>query len=91
VFPLVRVRREKSEIYICILESALNGAKKTHIMHRANLNHSLVSKYLDELLALGLIEVLDDDGDVVYRTTVKGVETINLSKRFRESLGKFHF
>ena len=53
-----------------ILRAALDGAKKTHIVYRANLNFEVASKYLDLLQEKGLIE---QQGNI-YVTTEKGKE-----------------
>jgi len=61
------------EVVADILTEALNGANKTRIMYRANLNFLGFHKYFSELLDKGLIVREDTpDGRVVYRTTDKG-------------------
>ena len=56
-----------------VLEGAQGGAKKTHIMHRANLNYLRVSRLLDDLSSRGLIaEEEDPDGGVLYQLTEEG-------------------
>ena len=56
-----------------ILVVALNGANKTRIMYRANLNFLRFNRYFSELMDKGLIaEKNTSDGRVVYRTTKKG-------------------
>jgi len=57
------------EIVADILTVALNGANKTRIVYRANLNFTRFHKYFSELLDKGLI-VRADEGE--YRTTDKG-------------------
>ena len=56
-----------------ILTEALNGANKTRIMYRANLNFLRFDMYFSELLDKELIvEENTSDGRTVYRTTDKG-------------------
>ena len=48
----------------------MEGAKKTHIVYRANLNFEVVNRYLTMLEEKGLIEKQDS----LYVTTEKGKE-----------------
>ncbi|MEZ5333967.1 MAG: winged helix-turn-helix domain-containing protein [Methanolobus sp.] len=50
------VRRSRTAISVEILRAALDGAKKTHIVYRANLNFEVANGYLDLLKEKGLIE-----------------------------------
>lgn len=77
-------RRGNLQILVKILTIALRGAKKTEIVYRANLNFNLGKKYLDFLLAKGLI-TKDGSYDTkkIYRTTKKGKMFI---KRYRETV-----
>ncbi|WP_292487005.1 winged helix-turn-helix domain-containing protein [Methanohalobium sp.] len=56
-----------------ILNAAIEGAKKTHLVYSANLNFDIINKYLDMLEEKGLIE---KEGNL-YVTTEKG-------KKFQE-------
>ena len=68
-----RCYRGRMEIVLEILRAALRGAKKTHIMYRANLNYVSFNKYFPALLEEGLMVKADDpDGFVLYRTSEKG-------------------
>ena len=58
------------EILVDILSLVKEGARKTHIMYRANLSFKLLDKYLNEVLTAGLVR-LDDDG--FYKITGKGL------------------
>lgn len=53
-----------------ILKAALEGAKKTHIVYRANLNFDVINRYLVLLQDRGLIVKRDN----LYVTTEKGKE-----------------
>ena len=67
-------RRNRLEIIADILSCAVGGGvKATHIVYRANLNHSRFRRYVEYLERRGLVESLDGpDGSRVYRTTEKG-------------------
>jgi len=72
-------RRSHLEIVADILMVALNGANKTRIIYRANLNFLRFHTYFSKLSDNGLIEREDSsDGRVVYRTTDKGRRFLNI-------------
>ena len=73
-----------------ILRNGLGeGAKKTHIMYRANLNYVSFSKYFPALLEEGLmVEVDDPDGGVLYRTSEKGRALLKMLSAVEKSLPK---
>jgi predicted transcriptional regulator len=63
-------RRTKFDIVIAILEVVSDGANKTKIVYKANLNFNLATKYLDFLLEKGLVRTnssryeITDEGKV---------------------------
>ncbi len=81
--PSCPKKRNTVSILCDVVRAAYNGARKTHIMYRSNLNPTILEKYLGFCLQHGLIEV-DGDG---YRATAKGsefvrhIEEINSLKR----------
>jgi predicted transcriptional regulator len=66
-------KRSEVEIANAILHVSLNGAKKSHIIYKANLNFKLGKKYLTRLITAGLIDE-PNNGSRVFTTTEKGVE-----------------
>lgn len=70
--------RSKEDIIADILKVARENPKKTHIMYRANLSHSLLCRYLDMLIEAGLIDRRYDD---FYILTTKGSDYL---KRYME-------
>ena len=80
------VRRSRMEIIRDILTEALNGASKTRIMYRANLNFLRFNRYFFELLERGLIvNENDPNGGAVYcRTTEKGKDLLKVLKKAEE-------
>ncbi len=77
-----RGTRGYMEIVYSVLSVSLNGALKTHIMFRCNLNTKQLHTYVDSLLEKGLLEKVRSppSAKVEYRTTVKGrkyIETYN--------------
>jgi predicted transcriptional regulator len=67
-------RRSKYNIAIEILQLCKNGAKKTQVVYKTNINFVLVNRYLNGLKAKGLIKK-----DAPYwRTTEKGKEVLGI-------------
>ena len=62
-----------------ILYAAQFGAKKSHIVYKANLNFNIFGKYLLRLLEKGLIEKSDERH---FITTQKGVQFLDKYKEF---------
>jgi predicted transcriptional regulator len=69
---MMGARRTSIDVSVDILEAALNGANKTRIVYRSNLNFAIVRSYLDNLMKTGLL--LEDGGK--YMTTRKGAKFI---------------
>jgi predicted transcriptional regulator len=63
------LRRDKIDIIADILKVALHGAKKTHIVYKANLNFNVLKKYIIRLEEKGLLMKVDGGH---YMTTKKG-------------------
>ena len=62
-------RRNSLDVEAEILEVARQGARKTWIVYKANLNFEIVKGYLKELVEMGL---LYHEG-MIYRTTKHGL------------------
>ncbi len=79
-------RRTRTEVIIDILNESLNGANKTRIMYRANLNFLRFNYYLTEMLENGLLTKENyGDGRVVYKATKNGkalLETLRKAQQF---------
>ncbi|MFB0558203.1 MAG: winged helix-turn-helix domain-containing protein [Candidatus Bathyarchaeia archaeon] len=59
------MKRNHLDICADILKVSKNGAKKTHVVYKANLNFKIVNKYLVELMDQ---EFLENDGDMFFLT-----------------------
>jgi predicted transcriptional regulator len=66
------LKRNHLDICADILRVSRNGAKKTHVVYKANLNFKIVNKYLVELMEK---DFLENDGDR-YFITDKGSDFI---------------
>jgi len=69
-------RRNRFEIVGDILRIARTGAKKSHIVYKANLNFTIAEGYLNKMIERGLIATTDESGNVVYRTTPAGKDCL---------------
>jgi predicted transcriptional regulator len=76
-------KRSDMEISADILKVTMNGALKSHIVYKANLNFQLGKKYLDRLMNSGLI-VGSDNGSRLFLTTDKGMEYIKHFEDLKE-------
>lgn len=75
-------RRGRLEIIADVLLVAREGAKKTQIVYKANLNFKRVEKYLPYLVGIGLIENTSRE----YTTTEKGKEFLRDYQKMKEQL-----
>ena len=105
VLTLVAHRRSQVEIICDILETCLDGAAKTSVVYRANLNFTRLSKYVNMLLGMRYISLSVVYGGenvnemrVVYTTTDQGrdflanfvkMENINRKKEARSLISRF--
>ena len=71
------MRRDKLEIILRILAIGNTPVKKTHILYKAGINFYQLSRYLDLLLKVGMIEQVNEPF-VAFRTTEKGRVLLNL-------------
>lgn len=76
--------RSKLQIVAEILEIVKGGAKKTHIMYRANLSYKLLCKYLDDVLECGLVRVDSGERYVVAPKGEKFLQKFDDYKKLRE-------
>jgi len=75
-------RRGRVEIMADVLNAAVDGARGTPIMCKANLNFALRNKYLAEAINAGLLSV-KVNSPLIYITTDKGHEWL---KNYRQLL-----
>jgi predicted transcriptional regulator len=78
-------RRSRTKVISDILTEALDGANKTRIMYRANLNFLRFNAYLSELLEGGLLkEENHEHGRVVYKVTQNGRDLLMTLRKAEE-------
>ncbi len=71
------VKRDKLDILLVILDIGNVAVKKTHILYRANINFYQLTRYLNLLLDLGMLEQISEPFNG-YRTTEKGRQMLDL-------------
>jgi len=73
-------RRDRHDIIVEILKTAIEGQIKTHIMYKAKLSYAQLNDYLPSLIANGFLEnatvKTKKQSKKVFRTTTKGVRFI---------------
>jgi len=79
------MRRNDLDICADILKVSKAGAKKTHIVYRANLNFKIVKKYLSRLIDNGFLMDGSDNG--IFVTTEKGSDFLEQYARLTIPLG----
>ena len=75
-------KRNPNMVTAQILEICADGANKTRVVYKANLNSVAGTHYLDILMKEGFIEAIPEGSRFVYKTTTKGRE-------LQEKLGQF--
>jgi len=79
-------RRSRMEVIMDIITESLDGANKTRIMYRANLNFLRFNCYLFEMLENDLLTRENDgNGRVMYKATESGralLETLRKAQQF---------
>jgi predicted transcriptional regulator len=95
VFRLGAPRRSEVEIICDVLEICLDGAAKTSIVYRANLNFSRLNKYLSMLLGMGYVSMTVASGEgnlkemkIVYSTTDQGRGFLSNFESMQQGLRK---
>jgi len=75
----MRKYRDKIEIVHDILTAVSDGARKTHIMYKANLSYKLLVSYLEEMIKADLVL---SNGDGIYTLTEDGEEFLSKAKLY---------
>lgn len=65
-------RRSRLYILSKILSLSIKETKKTHIMYGANMSYNQLRTYLDFLISAGLLKIVKNGDETLYKTTVKG-------------------
>lgn len=82
------MKRGKDVIIANILKLCINGAGKTAIVYRVNLNFKTVNPFLELLINNGFIEV-EGGPAVIYKTTAKGKELLSELEKIHKEFEKY--
>lgn len=82
------MKRSRYKILSQILDICTDGASKTRVVYRGNLNFSTVNIYLDLLIKNGLIEENNEQKHKMYKTTEKGMNLLESIKQINTDLGE---
>ncbi len=80
-------RRGRIEIIASILQAAKEGAIKTRLMYRSNLDFRGIDKYLNFLVSKKFLEKKNSE-KTIYKTSQRGLEFLETYGRLEESLYK---
>jgi len=80
-------RRDRHDIIVEILKTAINGKVKTHIMYKARLSYAQLNEYLPQLVENGFLENVKikrrKDYQRVFKTTLKGLKLLESFETIR--------
>lgn len=81
-------RRDRHEIVVAILKSAMDGKVKTHIMYKAKLSYAQLNEYLPLLVEKGFIENIlvrhRKNYKKIFKTTLKGMKFLEKIESINE-------
>ena len=70
-------------------ESGLSGINVTALLTKANLSHSRLSKFLDNLTGAGLMNKIEYDGKNTFVITPKGKQYLETYEKFQSLADSF--
>jgi len=78
-----------SDLLVATEQSGLEGIKTTHLLTKANLSHSRLAKFVENLTGAGLINKIEYDGKNTFVITQKGRQYLESYERFSNLAGSF--
>ncbi|HII36417.1 MAG TPA: transcriptional regulator [Nitrosopumilaceae archaeon] len=78
-----------SDLLTVTEQSGLNGINVTSLLTKANLSHSRLGKFLNNLTGAGLINRIEFDGKNVFVITSKGRQYLESYKNFQNLADSF--
>jgi len=70
-------------------QSGQEGIKTTHLLSKANLSHSRLTKFIENLTGNGLINKIEFDGRHTFVITSKGRQYLESYEQFSNLAGSF--
>ncbi|MCG8520725.1 MAG: winged helix-turn-helix domain-containing protein [Pseudomonadales bacterium] len=78
-----------ADLLVATDQSGQEGIKTTTLLTKANLSHSRLSKFLENLTGAELINKIEYDGKNAFVITPKGRQYLEQYKRFSDIAGSF--
>ncbi len=78
-----------SDLLVATENSGLEGIKITHLLTKANLSHSRLAKFIENLTGSGLINKIEYDGKNTFVITPKGRQYLESYEQFSNFAGSF--
>ncbi len=78
-----------SDLLTVTEQSGVSGINVTSLLTKANLSHSRLGKFLDNLTGAGLINRIEFDGKNVFVITSKGRQYLESYKNFQNLADSF--
>jgi len=70
-------------------ESGMNGINVTSLLTKANLSHSRLSKFIENLTGAGLMNKIEYDGKNTFVITTKGKQYLETYESFQNLADSF--
>jgi len=70
-------------------QSGQEGIKTTHLLAKANISHSRLKKFIENLTGAGLINKIEYDGKNTFVITPKGRQYLESYEQFSNLAGSF--
>ncbi len=78
-----------SDLLVATEQSGQEGIKTTHLLTKANLSHTRLKKFIENLTGAGLINKIEYDGKNTFVITSKGRQYLESYKQFSDFTGSF--
>ena len=78
-----------SDLLVATEQSGLGGIKTTHLLTKANLSHSRLTKFIENLTGADLINKIEFDGKNTFVITPKGKQYLESYEKFSNLAGSF--
>ncbi len=78
-----------SDLLVATEQSGLEGIKTTRLLTKANLSHSRLTKFIENLTGAGLINKIEFDGKNTFVITPKGRQYLESYEKFSNLAGSF--
>jgi len=78
-----------ADLLVATEQYGQEGIKTTHLLTKANLSHSRLTKFIENLTGAGLINKIEYDGKHTFVITAKGRQYLESYKQFSDFTGSY--